>query len=503
MAPATSGADTPQPLSVVGIYPLHCAPRANWSWNLFAFSDKAVVNWVCSFYSSSTVQQGPLRFPFGLSSTQFPFFVPQIRLILTDGAAKPFYYYVSRVLADVVAGFGALGRVLAAVTSVRAAMPRSGGLTNVTMLTQFPTSELRAPLSAVQALKKMIRDHSLHKRDFDWKRYRMPHSPESIFPTADRPTETIASPARGRMRTGADGAFRETSTGAGGTAVETHTPGRRVVAATRPDRPRVSFPPSVAAGQRQRQALGSATMGTFFSADRHVLAPTLRDKYSNEFFKQGVASPRGLPRSQTLIFLRWPRDDQNVQLEFMKASNGRVKFINHSSLWNLRTGNPGRPGFIEDTLFCDSHGNPIANFHIGAPAASFAATYRPVSPQQPRVPARSTTQRPEVVQGPSFSARLLQNWSAPSAPPRGEIPDSRRLGLNCPAEACGVGPSSVLSRGCLDPVTGTLVLPSRAELYNDFPRSADHIYGTTETFEIVRFPPRQAAMPWSGDARRA
>lgn len=144
------------------------------------------------------------------------------------------------------------------------------------------------------------------------------------------------------------------------------------------------------------------------------------------------------------------------------------------SLWLL----PSLPFFL-----CSD----VANFHIGAPAASFAATYRPVSPQQPRVPARSATQRPEVVQGPSFSARLLQNWSAPSAPPRGEIPASRRLGLNCPAEACGVGPSSVLSRGCLDPVTGTLVLPSRAELYNDFPRSADHIYGTTETFEIVAF----------------
>ncbi|EJK53615.1 hypothetical protein THAOC_26914, partial [Thalassiosira oceanica] len=95
--------------------------------------------------------------------------------------------------------------------------------------------------------------------------------------------------------------------------------------------------PAQAAG---RQAPAVAALGAFFSNAADVLAPALRNKYANDFYKVGVAfERRSVPPNKTRLFLQWPDRDITTQLDFLKEmrqTDHPVWVVNHASIWAKR-----------------------------------------------------------------------------------------------------------------------------------------------------------------------
>lgn len=272
----------------------------------------------------------------------------QRRDVLTAEASRPFYNYIHRALADIVCGFSSLGRNSQAVMSARNATPKSG-LTSVVVLLKFPTGDVDRIMLKVKSIKDVLLKHVRHGQDFKWRDYIFPHTPPAILPQGPVVPATVASPARARLRTGVD-SHREME------GDRSYTPRRRDVVPVCEER-RV---PAQAAG---RQAPAVAALGAFFSNAADVLAPALRNKYANDFYKVGVAfERRSVPPNKTRLFLQWPDRDITTQLDFLKEmrqTDHPVWVVNHASIWAKREGNLRCPGFIPDNLFCDRNGNPV------------------------------------------------------------------------------------------------------------------------------------------------
>jgi len=145
------------------------------------------------------------------------------------------------------------------------------------------------------------------------------------------------------MQTGSG--YREVT--ANNRVVVTHTPPRHGSNAS-----------SGVPARREPPARGLSSLGTFWSNAATVLAPGLASKYADGFFKVGVPFDRSsVDENKVKFFLKWPPADQDTQLAFMRASGGRVKFVNSAPMWRKRTGQPG--GFLDADLFCTPQGGPV------------------------------------------------------------------------------------------------------------------------------------------------